>query len=175
MRYRLHHKSGLIALINHVNGHIRNSNRLLQLNKICNKYEITLIYPEELNHDNGWLSGIFDADGTVTINSNNTQLSISISQKTSELLQPLVALYGGSIYIDSSSRTFKWYISKREDILKLVEYFKIHPSRSAKVKRLHLIPKLYELKDLKAHKALPSTFLNKSWQYFIDKWLKYKD
>jgi LAGLIDADG endonuclease len=105
----------------------------------------------------------FYADGTVTINKTNTQLSISISQKTAELLQPLVELYGGYIYIDKgSSLSFKWYITKREDILKLVEYFKIYSSRSAKKNRLHLIPKYYKLKDLKAHKSLPGSKLDKS-------------
>lgn len=176
LRYRLHHKSGLLKLINDVNGHIRNSNRLVQLNKICHKYELNLIYPEKLTFYNGWLSGFFDADGTVTINKTITQLSISASQKTSELLQPLLDLYGGNIYIDrGSSQSFKWYITKREDIFKLIEYFKIYPSRSAKKNRLHLIPKYYELKDLKAHKALPGTLLEKSWQYFYNKWLKYED
>jgi LAGLIDADG endonuclease len=175
LRYRLHHKSGLLKLINDVNGHIRNSHRLVQLNKICLKYDLNLIYPEKLIFENGWLSGFFDADGTVTINQTNTQFSISASQKTSELLQPLIELYGGSIYIDKgSSQSFKWYITKREDILKLIEYFKIYPSRSAKQNRLHLIPKYYELKDLKAHKALAGTLLNKSWQYFYNKWLKYE-
>jgi hypothetical protein len=54
------------------------------------------------------MSGFFDADGTITINSNNWQLSLSISQKTSELLEPLTDLYGGSIYIDrSSEQSFK--------------------------------------------------------------------
>ena len=175
LRYRLHHKLGFLNLVNDINGHIRNSNRLVQLNKICHKYELSLIYPKLLTYDNGWFSGFFDADGTVSINENNTQLSISISQKTSELLQPLINLYGGNIYIDrGSSQSFKWYISKREDILNLIEYFKCYPSRSAKVNRLHLIPKFYELKDLKAHKALPGTFLEKSWKYFINKWLKYE-
>ena len=174
LRYRLHHKSGLIQIINDVNGQIRNSHRLVQLNKICLKYDLNLIFPEKLNFYNGWLSGFFDADGTVTINQTNTQLSISASQKTSELLQPLIELYGGNIYIDKgSSQSFKWYITKREDILKLIEYFKIYPSRSAKQNRLHLIPKYYELKDIKAHKAFTGTFLNKSWQYFNNKWLKY--
>ena len=176
LRYRLHHKSGLLKLINDVNGHIRNSNRLVQLNKLCHKYEISLIYPKKLTFLNGWLSGFFDADGTVTINSTTTQLSISASQKTSELLQPLLEIFGGNIYIDrGSSQSFKWYITKREDILKLIEYFKKYPSRSAKKNRLHLIPKYYELKDLKAHKALPGTFLEKSWTYFNNKWLKYED
>ena len=176
LRYRLHHKEGLLKLIKDINGHIRNSNRLVQLNRICHKYELDLIYSEKLTFYNGWLSGFFDSDGTVTINKSNTQLSISASQKTSEILQPLVDLYGGNIYIDrGSSQSFKWYITKREDILKLIEYFKIYPSRSAKINRLHLIPKFYELKDLKANKALPGTYLEKSWFYFFNKWLKYED
>lgn len=176
LRYRLHHKSGLLTLIKDVNGHIRNSNRLLQLNKICSKYDLELNYPDKLNYDNGWVSGFFDADGSISINKTNTQLSITLSQKTSELLQPLIELYGGNIYIDrGSSQSFKWYITKREDILNLLEYFKTHPSRSAKKNRLHLIPKYYELKDLKANKALSESFLGKSWQYFYNKWLKYEN
>jgi hypothetical protein len=176
LRYRLHHKLGLLKLINDVNGEIRNSNRLVQLNKICHKYELNLIYPEKLTFDNAWFSGFFDADGSVTINKTNSQLSISASQKTSELLQPLTELYGGNIYIDrGSSQSFKWYITKREDILKLIDYFKKYTPKSAKKNRLYLIPKFYELKDLKAHKALPGSFLEKSWLYFYNKWLKYED
>jgi len=52
LRYCLRHKSGFLALVNDVNGHIRNSNRLVQLNQICVKYEIKLIYPKKLNYDN---------------------------------------------------------------------------------------------------------------------------
>jgi hypothetical protein len=79
LRYRLHHNSGLLKLIKDVNGQIRNSHRQVQLNKICQKYEIKFIFPEKLTFNNGWLSGFFDADGTVTINKTNTQLSISVS------------------------------------------------------------------------------------------------
>jgi LAGLIDADG endonuclease len=176
LRYRLHHKSGLLNLINDVNGLIRNSNRLVQLKKICDKYQLNFIYPEDLIYENGWLSGLFDSDGTVTINKTNRQLSISVSQKTSELLLPLVKLYGGHVYIDNGkNKSFKWYVSKKEEILNLVEYFKKHPSRSAKKNRLHLIPKYYELLDLKAHKALSGTFLEKSWNYFFNKWLNYEN
>jgi Cytochrome C and Quinol oxidase polypeptide I/LAGLIDADG endonuclease len=175
LRYRLHHKEGLLNLINDVNGFIRNSNRLVQLNNICIKYNLNLINPEKLTFNDGWLSGFFDADGTVTINKTNYQLSISVSQKTSELLTPLVELYGGHIYIDKgSSKSFKWYITKKEDILKLVEYFKKYPSRSAKNNRLHLIPRFYELKNIKAHKAIFETFLAKSWDIFLKKWMNYE-
>ena len=84
----------------------------MQFNKICIKYDIILIYPDKLKlkYNNGWLSGFFDTDGSVTLNSNNGQLVITLTQKTSEVLQPLIDLYGGSIYIDKKSNNFKWYI-----------------------------------------------------------------
>jgi hypothetical protein len=176
LRYRLHHKKGLLNLINDVNGEIRNSNRLVQLNKICNKYNLNLIYPLKLTFNNSWLAGFFDADGSVTINQTNTQLSITISQKTAELLKPLVEIYGGNIYIDrGSSQSFKWYITKKELIINLLNYFKLNPSKSEKKNRLHLIPKYYELKEIKGHKALIGTNLEKAWKYFFTKWLNYKD
>lgn len=101
-------------------------------------------------------------------------MAISASQKTNELLQPLIELYKGNIYIDrNQSQSFKWYITKKEDILYLTEYFKINPLRSAKKKRILLIHKFYELKNLKAHKAPLDSSLNKSWKYFYKKWLSY--
>ena len=80
LRYRLHNKEGLLNLIYDVNGYIRNPNRLVQLNKICIKYNINLVWPEKLTQNNGWFSGFFDADGTITINKTNLQLTISASQ-----------------------------------------------------------------------------------------------
>ena len=172
LRYRLHHKEGLLSIIKDVNGLIRNPNRLVQLNNICLKYDLVLIWPEKLTYNSGWLSGFFDADGTVTINKTNWQLSISVGQKTTELLNPLIELYGGNVYINKgSSDSFIWYITKKEDILKLIEYFKKNPSRSAKNNRLHYVPKYYELIDLGAHKDSTNTLLGKSWNIFINKWL----
>jgi ubiquinol-cytochrome c reductase cytochrome b subunit len=53
LRYSLRHKEGFLALVNDINGEIRNSYRLIQLNKIYLKYGITLIYPEKLTYENG--------------------------------------------------------------------------------------------------------------------------
>ena len=175
LRYRLHSKKGLLNLINDVNGYIRNSIRLIQLNYICVNYDVTLKYPEKLTLENGWFSGFFDADGTIAIKSTTWQLSISASQKTSELLTPLVELFGGYVYIDRGGQgSFKWYVSKKEDILNLVEYFKRYPSRSAKNHRLHLAPKIYELKGMKAHTAYSESSLAKSWNILISKWNNYE-
>jgi hypothetical protein len=82
IRYRLHHKEGMISLIKDINGLIRNPNRLAQLSKICVNKDIPLIYPSPLvDFDDPWVSGFFDSDGTVTLNSLNHQITISISQK----------------------------------------------------------------------------------------------
>lgn len=176
LRYSLRHKQGFLALVNDVNGEIRNSYRLMQLNKICLKYDISLIYSDKLTYNNGWLSGFFDADGSVTLNSNSGQLAITLTQKTSEILQPLLDVYGGSIYIDRTSNNFKWYISDKKGIMNLISYFKIYPAKSLKKNRLHLIPKCYELKEMGAHKALEETnpLLAKSWLLFKAKWAKYE-
>lgn len=175
LRYRLHHKEGLLNLIKDVNGQIRNPIRLIQLNYICVKYHLTLNFPKKLTINNGWFSGFFDADGTIVINSSNWQLSISASQKTSEILIPLVELFGGYVYIDRGGNgSFKWYVTKKEDILKLIEYFKKYPSRSAKNNRLHLVFKFYELKGMKAQIASLESALAKSWNTFINKWNNYE-
>lgn len=173
LRYSLRHKEGLIWLMDDVNGHIRNSYRLIQLNKLCIKYEITLLYPQKLTYENAWLSGFFDADGTITINKTNGQLAISLTQKTREILNPLPELYKGSIYIDRTSNNFKWYISEKQGILDLVEYFKSCPPKSLKKNRVLLIKNCYELKDISAHKS-SLTQLAKAWKIFLDKWSKYE-
>jgi hypothetical protein len=53
LRYKLRHKKGLISLINDVNGLLRNPARLLQINKLCVKYNIELKYPKPLTFNNG--------------------------------------------------------------------------------------------------------------------------
>jgi ubiquinol-cytochrome c reductase cytochrome b subunit len=53
LRYSLRHKEGFLSLVRDINGEIRNSYRLIQLNKICLKYGIMLNYPEKLTYDNG--------------------------------------------------------------------------------------------------------------------------
>jgi len=53
LRYRLHHKAGLLNLIKAINGLIRNPVRIIQLGKICLKYNIYLKDSEPLNYYSG--------------------------------------------------------------------------------------------------------------------------
>ena len=177
LRFRMHHKQGMLDIIKAVNGEIRNPIRLLQLNKICEIYNIPVLQPAPLTYENAWLSGFFDSDGSIYLNLKSSQMFITAGQKNNYLLDILCELYGGSIYIEKIS--FKWIVIvyTKSEIIKLLEYFKLNPCRSAKLNRLNAVPKYYELKGLKAHLAVESTILCKAWKKFLlrwDKWEKIK-
>ena len=173
LRYRLHHKKGLLDLIDSVNGRIRNPVRLLQYSKICDKYGIPVIYPNPLSYNNGWLTGFIDSDGSIYINLLSDQILISITQKNKLLLDPLIPLYGGSIYLHSKSLAFKWVVFRKSEIIQLLDYFKNYPLRSAKKNRVFLISKYFEYRKLKAHLATPDSILGKQWINFIKNWKSY--
>jgi hypothetical protein len=52
-KYKLRNRAGLIALINDVNGLIRNPTRLLQINKLCEKFNIELKYANNVIFNDG--------------------------------------------------------------------------------------------------------------------------
>jgi hypothetical protein len=174
LRYRLHHKNGLINLINAINGLIQNPVRLLQLSKICEKYNILLKNTNELTYSNGWLSGFIDSDGSIYLNKQSVQIFITISQKNKLLLDPLVQIYGGTIYVMSKTQAFKWTVYKKEEVLKLLDYFKLYPLKSKKLKRLLLITKIYECFHNSGHKLSEYTIYGKIWLKLEDKWNNYK-
>jgi len=172
LRYRIHNKKGLLNLINAINGEIRNPIRLLQLNKICDNYNISLIQPIPLTYNNGWFAGFFDSDGSVYLNLLSSQMLITASQKNKFLLDMLVELYGGTVYIQKES--FKWVVFKKAEINNLLNYFILCPSRSAKHNRLKSISRYYELRELKAHLASENSILGKAWKKFLLKWSKFE-
>src|SRR5215471_1040196 len=146
-RYKLRHKKGLIMLINDVNGNIRNPARLLQINKLCVKYNIELKNPEPLAFNNGWLSGFIDSDGSIYYNESSGQIFISLTQKNKYLLEPLIALYGGKIDILSLKiEAFKYVIYRKAELFNLIEnYFINYPLKTKKMKRVNLIKEFYLL------------------------------
>ena len=172
LRFRMHHKQGMLDIIKAVNGEIRNPIRLLQLNKICEKYNIPVLQPAPLTYENAWLSGFFDSDGSIYLNLKSSQMYITAGQKNKYLLDILCELYGGSIYIEKIS--FKWIVYTKSEIIKLLEYFKLNPCRSAKLNRINAVPKYYELRGLKAHLAEESTILSKAWKKFLLRWDKWE-
>lgn len=171
LRYRLHHKKGLLNLINKVNGLLQNPIRILQLGKICDKYNIELIESKPLKYYSGWFSGFFDTDGSIYLNEASGQIFITATQKNKFMLEALVVLYGGSIYPMIKQEAFKWTCFKKQEILFLVNnYFKINPCQSEKMVRINMVDKFYELRKLKAHKASANSVLGKAWKHYLIKW-----
>lgn len=174
LRYRLHHKQGILSVVNAVNGLIRNPGRILQMGKICAKYDVVLKYPDPLTYENAWFSGFFHSDGSIYLNLLSSQVFITVSQKNKFLLDSLVSLYGGTIYPMVKVGAFKWSVFRKDKITKLLAYFDVNPSRSAKHKRLKLLKDYYELKILKAHIASSNSLLGKNWILFLKKWENFK-
>ena len=171
LRYRLHHKEGLLNLINKVNGLLQNPTRILQLGKICEKYNLKLKDPKPITYYNGWLAGFFDTDGSIYLSEASGQIFITATQKNRFILEALVELYGGIIYPMVKQGAFKWTCFRKREVLSLVNnYFKINPCRSEKIVRINMVDKFYELRKLHAHKSSAKSVLGKTWKHFLIKW-----
>lgn len=175
VRYRLHNKKGMIELINRINGKIRHTSRLKQLNLLCTILDIEFMIPDKLHDKHGWFSGFFDADGTITFsfksNTLSPQLTISVCNKLLIDVSYFKEIFGGNIYFDRSQNGYyKWSIQNKENILSFLKYINNCPSRSIKRKRLFLINQYYELKDIKAYKAEETSAKFKAWKRFVEKW-----
>jgi hypothetical protein len=173
LRYRLHNRKGMIELINRVNGNIRHTSRIKQLESICLTLGIKIKYPTTITIENGWFSGFFDADGTITYSMNNScpQLTISVTNKLQVDVINFKHVFGGNVYFyKCKNGYYKWSIQTRTDIDFFKAYLLKNPSLSNKKQRLFLTNKYYELKDLKAYSALPNGPINKAWLIFSNKW-----
>ena len=171
-RWRLHHKDGMINLINRINGNIRNSKRGPQLMRICTILNLPYITPVPLTLNNAWFSGFFDADGTITakFDSPSPTITIATSNKHKIDVEPFLIFNGHIAYSKSGYGHFAWYISSKSDIDNMLQYFKIHPSRSHKLARMNLVNLFYTLRSLKAHLQLS----NISWNTLKTKWSKWE-
>ena len=173
LRYRLHNKKGMLELINRINGKVRHTSRVKQLESICSNLNIRIIYPMAITKNNGWFSGFFDADGTITysIKNNQPQLTISVTNKLLVDVISFKDIFGGNVYFDKGQNGYyKWSIQSKDDIELFKSYLLIYPSYSNKKQRLFLIGRYYELKALKAHSALPGSYFAKAWIKFNNKW-----
>lgn len=173
LKYKLQNPKGLIDLINDVNGSIRNPIRMLQLNRICVKYNIKLKVPQPLTYDNGWFSGLVDSDGSIYIDEKSGQLTISVTQKNIYLLEPLQKIYVGKIdIVRSKGEVFKYTIFKKKEVLNLVYvYFQICPLKSSKALKINLIKDFYLLEP---YRNLDVNKIDKfnQWIQFKNKWDK---
>lgn len=170
-RYRLHHKEGLVNLLNSVNGYIRQRARLKQLHLLCQQLELPILSPEALDRSSAWFTGFFDAEGSLSFSMKyrSPQLSFRVVEKVFHELEPFQQEFGGSIYFDNSRNGYyAWSVQKREEVLDLLTYFRFHPSRSHKSKRIFLLKEYYRLLDLEAFRESNAHY--PAWEKFSKKW-----
>lgn len=182
VRYRLHNKPAIIKLVHMINGHIRNSARVVQLQRVCTILGIDFVPSQDLDLNSAWYAGFFDAEGTVTFSMKEygahgflrPQLSISVSNKKSLDVEMFITRFGGNVFFDKGSNSYKWYISSRADVERFLNYTKetrcIH---SVKLHRLLLINKYYELVQLRAFAPEASPCVASAWKKFNNRWNKY--
>lgn len=197
VRYRLVHKSGIIELIHRINGSIRNTIRISQFQQLCKKFNISFQPASELKIQNGYMAGFFDADGTVYLNvtkvspitatqkgvfgkinrlylsQGNHQLRIAVRNKYESNVMLFADVFGFGKISKKNHKNKSWYsweITNPMNILMFCDYLKRFPARSDKRKRLFLIARYFELKQMKAHLAAPGNLQDKAWLKFCKKW-----
>ena len=168
LRYRLCNETGMRLLITMINGNIRYKNRIEQLKKVCNVLHITVKEPYKLKRNSGWLSGVWDGDGTITLKEDTGQITVSITNKNKENVM-ICLLWGGYIYYDKSQNGYyKWSVQDKKGIYLLLENLK--ESKSNKVKRLRLVKDLIKLHDNKSHLSEKGSLNYKAWNALCNKW-----
>lgn len=177
LRYRLHHKEGIMALLNSINGLLQNPVRQAQFDKLCEKYGLIVKPTQNLTYTSAYLSGLMDSDGSIYYNLDSGQVFISVCQKSRFLIDKLVPVYGGKVYVYEGSKfsAAKWVVWRKDDVLSLViNYFKENPCQSAKIKRIHAVETYHKLRKLGAHKDTINSVIGKKWNQFIKKWESYE-
>ncbi|CAG8976695.1 hypothetical protein HYALB_00008446 [Hymenoscyphus albidus] len=107
IRWRLHNRQGMLKLINRINGYIRHSSRLVQLNRVCTILNVELLSPDTLHIKHGWFAGFFDADGTI-------------------------GYYFKGIISKDGPESFNLRVRSREDLNKVIKHFDQYPLISKK-------------------------------------------
>lgn len=88
-----------------------------------------------------------DSDGSVYFNKSSQQMFITVSQKGRFLLDILPPLYRGKVYPRNAKKSaFKWTVSKKSEVLKLIDsYFNSNSCVSAKSAKLSMVKEFYTL------------------------------
>ena len=100
----------MIDLVNRINGYIRHSSRLVQLNRVCTVLGVEVLSPDILHLKHGWFAGFFDADGTINYyfkgNKEYPQLTLSVTNKLYVDVVHFMIHLGGDIYFDKAQNGY---------------------------------------------------------------------
>jgi intein/homing endonuclease len=64
---------------------------------VCKLYDVPILNSVPLTYNSAYLSGLFDADGSIYYNKASRQIFISLSQKKRFILDLIASVYGGIV------------------------------------------------------------------------------
>jgi LAGLIDADG endonuclease len=178
IRWRLYNRLGMLDLINRINGYIRHTNRLIQLNYVCTLLNIELKSPDILNNKHAWFSGFFDACGKVDLknNKNKPELILIVTNKLYANIVHFVSVFGGEIYFNKGRNGYYiWTLKTNEQLSNFKEYVRNCPLQSVVRNRFFLIKEFNRVISLEAYKAPEGTLIRKSWLMFKNKFNLQRD
>lgn len=173
VRYRLHHRAGLLALLPAVAPHLRHPTRRTQAEALGATLGLPPLPPLAPVPAAAWLAGFFDADGTITcsLKGGSPQVTVSVTQREREVLLPYLTAWGGHLYYDRSQNGYwKWQICSRRELLAFLTVAQAGWIRSHKRQRTFLLPRYFELLDQRAYRADPTSALGKGWTAWRTRW-----
>lgn len=169
IRYRLHHTTGMILLVNSIMPFINNPIRIQQLQKVCFALSIPYIPPIHLSPKSSWFAGFWDADGTITLNSTG-QITISVTNKYAYLPQLYATHFGGACYFDKAQNGYwKWQVQSRANSYSMANTLISLGAKSYKINRLRLVPSIVDSLNKKYHLSSVNSLQYKSWLFLYNK------
>jgi len=169
--YYLSKREHLITLVHKVNGHIRATSRTVQFKALCELLNVAYIRPIPLMANDPYLSGFFDADGSLGVEYSNQKsnagLKMNVASKYQDDLEVFKKAYNGTIFIDRTAGCYRWAIYARADIL-FANKCLLGNLKSNKQIRNNLIPLFYDLRGKQAYKI--DSHYNGDWNKLIERW-----
>ena len=166
-RWRLHNKQGMNILVHYINGKCLLPSKKIQLENVCKILEIPFNCNSFFSGNTYWVAGFFETKGYFNVNSLTLQCSITISQKTPELVENLKTFFGGNVYYDKSWKKFLYSCSDKNCLDKWFVYFSQFPLKSRKnidlvrFKRILLFrERKYHISDNEIYKKRFFTLIN---------------
>lgn len=170
--WKLIKQSDVIFFINAVNGQIRNSIRLDQLEVACKLLGIEFKSPVNLLPTSAWMIGFFDAEGSIHITVPQTSPTVTINVTNKFKIDLLMfELIGGKVLCSKrklGAVSYQWRISSKKDLTNFLAYSQICPSKTTKANIIAMLPRFWELKSARAYRA--NSPLNHEWLLFLKNW-----
>lgn len=151
LRWRLHHKKGMLLLLETINGKLLTPESQQQLARVCAALGVECVSPGRFSRDNAWLAGFYEAEGYFNVNSTTIQCNVTLSQKNDYILREIQKEMPGRIYWDRNWQGYLYAASSVEDIKNWLRYFSKFPLCSWKQYQLTRFKRVLLYKGRKVH------------------------